>query len=95
MASSIVSFTLRGSELAFAATVTGLIAPYIHQSHLANDLPVRRSIYTIAVASLSMLFALLLLVPFSASFYFFPVDIMLFVLWIVAFGLLVDVSSFL
>lgn len=87
----IVQFILRGAQLAFAAIVAGITGSYLHSSN-ASSWDNGRFIYTIVVASLSLLFALLWLLPFSASFIHWPMDIFLSILWFIAFGLLVNVS---
>ncbi|KAI9795207.1 MAG: hypothetical protein M1833_007289 [Piccolia ochrophora] len=86
----LVSIPLRVGELIFAAVVAGLTGEYLHNYDKANVFPQKRFIYTEVVAGLSILFSLLWLIPFSAGFIHYPIDFVLFVLWIVAFGLLVD-----
>lgn len=83
-----VSIILRFLELAFAIIVAGIVGHSLHQSDEANATPLRRVIYTEVVAGLSILTALLLLFPMTYSFAVFAVDFILFILWIVAFGLL-------
>ncbi|KAK1572751.1 membrane-associating domain-containing protein [Colletotrichum navitas] len=85
----VVQFILRGAQLVFAAIVAGITGAYLHASH-ASDWDNGRFIYTIVVASLSLLFALIWLFPFSGSFIHWPTDIFLSILWFVAFGLLVN-----
>ncbi|KAI9675536.1 MAG: hypothetical protein M1829_003340 [Trizodia sp. TS-e1964] len=86
----LVSIPLRIGELAFGATVAGLVGKYLHDNDANDNLPGKRFIYTEVVAGLSILLALLWLIPFADGFIHWPVDLLLFVLWIVAFGLLVD-----
>lgn len=88
----LISFLLRVGELAFAAVVAGITGDYLHS---VNDEPnsdssKARFIYTEVVAGLSILLALLWLFPFSGTFIHWPIDLLLFVAWMVAFGLLVD-----
>lgn len=87
----IVSMILRAAELAFAAIVTGVTGDYLRRSE-ASSWANGRFIYTIVVSSLSMLFAIILVIPFSSTFVNWPMDIFFSILWWVAFGLLVDVS---
>jgi hypothetical protein len=80
-------------QLAFAAVVAGLTGEYLST---INDVPdsdpnKTRFIYTEVVAALSMLLALLWLLPFAGSFAHWLIDLILFIAWIVAFGLLVQV----
>lgn len=89
----IVQFVLRGAQLVFAAIVAGITGAYLHATQNTSSWDNGRYIYTIVVASLSLLFALIWLLPFSGSFIHWPMDIFLSILWFVAFGLLVNVSS--
>jgi hypothetical protein len=88
---SILSFCLRVGELAFAATVAGLTGEYLAANH-ESDWSQKRFIYTEVIAGLSILLALLWLLPFSGGFIHWPVDLLISVAWFVAFGLLVNVS---
>lgn len=87
----LVSMALRAAELVFAAIVAGVTGEYLHRSH-ASSWDLGRFIYTEVVAALSILFALLWLIPFSGTFIHWPMDIFMSILWWVSFGLLVDVS---
>jgi fatty acid desaturase len=87
----IVSLVLRAAELAFAAIVAGINGEFLHKSN-ADSWALGRNIYTEVVAALAIFFALIWLVPFSATFTHWPLDILISILWWVAFGLLVDVS---
>ncbi|KAK1540694.1 hypothetical protein CPAR01_06683, partial [Colletotrichum paranaense] len=86
----IVQFVLRGAQLVFAAIVAGITGAYLHATQNTSSWDNGRYIYTIVVASLSLLFALIWLLPFSGSFIHWPMDIFLSILWFVAFGLLVN-----
>jgi len=72
------------------ATVAGLIGHYIHIFTKGDTWPEKRFIYTEVVAGLSILLALIWLIPFTGGFIHYPVDLVLFALWLAAFGLLVD-----
>ncbi|OLN86387.1 hypothetical protein CCHL11_06374 [Colletotrichum chlorophyti] len=85
----IVKFILRLAQLAFAAIVAGITGAYLHASS-GSSWDNGRFIYTIVVASLSLLFALIWLFPFSSSFIHWPVDIFISILWFISFGLLVN-----
>jgi len=91
LADSFFSMLLRIGELAFAAVVAGLTGEWLHANkHLSNHTWTKgRFIYTETVAGLSMLLALLWLLPFSGGFIHWPVDLFLSILWFVSFGLLV------
>jgi len=92
-ASSVVSVILRITELISAAVVTGIVGEYTHYVDVANDNPGSRIVYTIAIGGIGIFFSLILMPPFSYSFYAFLVDFALFLLWIVAFGLLENLGS--
>lgn len=88
-----VSLLLRIGEFAFACVVAGLIGEYLHQLDEANVWPQSKFIYTEVVAGLAIVAALLWLVPFTAHVTNWPGDLIFFILWIVAFALLVPVVS--
>jgi hypothetical protein len=83
------SMLLRLAELAFAAIVAGLTGVYLHavKSGASGQ---GRFIYTEVIAAISILLALLWLLPFSGGFIHWPVDFVLSVAWFVSFGLLVN-----
>ncbi|CAM1501124.1 Fc.00g102860.m01.CDS01 [Cosmosporella sp. VM-42] len=85
----IASMVLRAAELVFAAIVAGVTGHFLHQSH-ADSWANGRLIYTEVVAALSILFAVVWLIPFSGTFIHWPMDIFVSILWWVVFGLLVD-----
>lgn len=89
----LLSLLLRIGELAFSATVAGLTGEYLHKNRGQRASQHKRMIYTITVAAISILFSLLFLLPFLGSFAKWPVDLVLFVLWIVAFALLADFNG--
>ncbi|KAI8160636.1 hypothetical protein K4K49_004631 [Colletotrichum sp. SAR 10_70] len=80
----------RAAELAFAAIVTGITGAYLHAHDNASSWDNGRFIYTIVVSSISMVLALVWLLPFSGSFVHWPMDIFISILWFVSFGLLVN-----
>ncbi|MCJ1277386.1 hypothetical protein MMC21_005198 [Puttea exsequens] len=86
----LLSIPLRIGELAFAATVAGLIGHYLRAFDKANSWPQARFIYTEVVAGIAMILALVWLIPFRASIVHHGVDIFMFILWIVSFALLVN-----
>ena len=87
--SRLLSVILRLLQLAAAAIVTGIIGDYISHVNKAGFNPADRFIYTIVIAAFSLLAALILLVPFTASLTLFPLDFLFFILWIISFGLVV------
>ena len=84
------SIILRLGELAFAAIVAGLNGEYLHAVQGARAWDIKRFIYTEVVAGLSILLAIIWLIPFSSSFIHWPADLIISVCWFVSFGLLVD-----
>lgn len=72
------------------AVVAGLIGHYLRAFDKANSWPEKRFIYAEVVAGISMLLALVWLIPFKSGFVHHTADLVLFVLWIIAFGLLVN-----
>ena len=90
--SKVASVCLRVSELICAAIVAGVEGHYLYLVNQANDSPNGRIIYTEVIAGLSIAFSLILMLPMKYSFWGFPLDFALFICWIVAFGLMMDVS---
>ncbi|KLU85356.1 integral membrane protein [Magnaporthiopsis poae ATCC 64411] len=84
------SMILRLAELAFAAIVAGLTGEHLHRTQNVSAWDNGRHIYTIVVAAISMLLAIVWLFPFSGSFIHWPTDFIISVMWFAAFGLLVD-----
>jgi hypothetical protein len=88
----LISLCLRIGELAFSAVVAGLTGEYLHHTKGTSAWNKKRFIYTEVIAAIGILFSLLFLLPFAGSFIHWPVDFLLFVGFIVAFGLLAHVS---
>lgn len=86
----LVSLCLRIGELAFSATVAGLTGAWLHQHKSTSAWSEKRFIYTEVVSALGIVFSLLFLLPFASSFLHYPADLILFILYIVAFALLVN-----
>jgi hypothetical protein len=79
--------------LAFSATVAGLTGAYLHAIKGERAWDKKRFIYTEIVAALGIFFSLLFLLPFAGSFLHWPADLILFILFMVAFGLLTSVRG--
>jgi len=86
----LLSLALRIGELAFSATVAGLTGSYLHAQKDQSAWSKKRFIYTEIVAAIGILFSLLFLLPFTASFIHWPMDLLLFAMFMVAFGLLAN-----
>jgi len=52
-----------------------------------------RIVYAVTIAGISIFCSIVLLPPLRYTFYAFPLDLLLFVAWMVAFGLLVNLAS--
>jgi hypothetical protein len=91
-ASKTVSVFFRIVELASAAIVAGLVGRYLTEVHDAHAHAGSRIIYAIVIAGISIIASLLLMIPWQMTFFAFPLDAILFILWMVAFGLLANVS---
>jgi len=80
-------------ELFSAAVVAGLVGEYLHKIDDANQNAGPRTVYAEALAGISLFFSIAYLPPLTYSFYGFFIDFSLFICWMVAFGLLEDLSG--
>ncbi|KAH6645609.1 hypothetical protein BKA67DRAFT_651344 [Truncatella angustata] len=87
-ASKVLSVLARISELVSSVIVLGLLGRFLYLLSEANVYADSRIIYTTVVASISAFVSIILFIPFTYSFLAFPLDFILFVLWLVAFCLL-------
>lgn len=90
--SKVCSVILRVWELVCSAVVLGLTARFVNlviRAGASND---ARIIYTLTLASISTLYSILFMPPLMYTFLAFAADFILFVMWLVAFCLLVTVS---
>lgn len=85
----IASMILRAAELVFAAIVAGITGAYLHAVKDSSTWDQGRFIYTEVVAGLSIILAIIWLFPFSSSFIHWPADVLMSIMWFVAFGLMV------
>ena len=90
-ASKITSVIFRIGELVCATIVLGIISRFLYLVDLGNGPTNGKVVYAEVIAALSIAFAILLMPPFPCSFYFFPLDLIMFICWMVAFGLLANV----
>lgn len=92
----IISLVLRAAELAFAAIVAGINGKIIDDTSDAgaDAWDLGRFIYAEVVAGVAVFLALIWLIPFSATFTHWHLDVFVSLCWWAAFGLLVDVSLF-
>ena len=89
--SRVVSVLSRIMQIISAAVVAGVLGHYLHNIHDGGAGSNGRIVYAVVIAGISLLVALLLIVPMKFSFFGFPLDFLIFVCWMVAFGLLVNV----
>jgi len=92
-ASKVTSVVFRLGAFISAAIVLGIVSRFLHLVGLNNGPNNGRVIYTEVLAAISVVFSLLLMPPFKYSFFAFPLDFIIFVMWMVSFGLLVNVSQ--
>ncbi len=90
-ASKVTSVILRIGELICAAIVTGILGHYLSVLYDANVNKNSRIVYTISIGAISLFFSMIFMPPLKYSFWGFPIDFILFICWMVAFGLLVNV----
>jgi len=91
-ASKILSVIFRIGELICATIVVGILGRYVSILDEANVHQNSRIVYAVSIAAISMFFSLIFMPPLKYSFYGFLIDFALFICWMVAFGLLVNVS---
>jgi len=73
--------------------VLGILGRFFHVLHLGRGPSDGRLVYTEVIAGISIAFSILLFPPLTYSFYAFPLDLAIFICWMVAFGLLDNVGS--
>lgn len=90
-ASKALSVCLRIAELIGSVIVLGVVGNFLRIVGDAGASADSRLVYVVVVASLGTFFSIILLPPFTYSFLAFPIDLILSVLWLVAFCLLESV----
>jgi hypothetical protein len=91
-ASKVISGCLRVVEFGCACIITGILAKFFYFLNMGNGGKDSRLLFALSMAIISIVFSIVLLPPLAFSFYAFPLDIALFICWIVCFALLEDVS---
>jgi len=89
--SKTASVISRLGALFCAGIVLGIISRFFRVVDLGNGPINGRLVYAEVIAAMSIAFAIILLPPLTYSFYFFPFDLIMFICWMVAFGLLANV----
>ncbi|THX99531.1 hypothetical protein D6D01_10436 [Aureobasidium pullulans] len=91
--SKIASIIIRANELLSAAIVVGILGHFLSIIDDANGSANGKIVYAVVIASLSLIFSIVLMVPLWFTFRVFPLDFVMFVCWMVAFGLLVNLTG--
>lgn len=92
----LVNIILRALQLIFAIIVAGITGNYLVRASGISNWHLGRLIYTEVIAALSIVVALVWMIPFpGSSFIKWPMDIVLAIGWFISFGLLVNASLFL
>lgn len=79
--------------LTSSVIVAGLLGRFVRHLHNIGFGGGSKVIYALSLSGISIFFSLLLLMPFKFTFWSFPFDLAMFVMWIVAFALLTNVRS--
>jgi hypothetical protein len=92
-ASKGLAVILRLGELACSVIVLGILGRFLAIVGQANTYADSRIVYAVVVACIAIAFSIIFLPPFTYSFMAFPVDFILFTLFLVAFCLLETVRK--
>ncbi|KAF2007207.1 integral membrane protein [Amniculicola lignicola CBS 123094] len=84
------SLFFRFSEFVCAAVVLGIMAHFLNDYDKTHVGPLSREIYTTVIASLSVLFSVIWMIPTTHQFLHYPIDLFLSAAWFAAFGVLVN-----
>src|SRR6187402_1923525 len=90
--SKVCSVILRFGELSSATIVVALVGRFLAILSDAHVGASSRIIYAEVIAAISLFFSIFLFPPLKYSFYACPLDFAIFICWMVAFGLLCNVS---
>jgi hypothetical protein len=86
--SKVLAVTLRLGELVCGVIVLGLLGRFLAIVGQANTYADSRIVYTVVIACIAIALSIIFLPPFTYSFMAFPVDFIMFTLFLVAFCLL-------
>lgn len=89
----VVSVLLRFFELCSAAIIAGVVGHFIYLVNQGDGHINSKLLFTIALAGISLFFSILFIFPFRWTFWAFPLDFAIFVMWMVSFGLLEDLGG--
>ncbi|KFA56381.1 hypothetical protein S40293_05064 [Stachybotrys chartarum IBT 40293] len=91
----VISVLLRFGEFASSVIVLGLLSRISYRISDAHAHLDGRIVYTMVVAGMSIVYSVFFCPPFKSLFLSFPVDFILFVMWLIAYCLLQTVWSLL
>ena len=86
-----LSAFLRFMAFVSSVIVAGLLGRFVHHEHKMGLSGGSRTLFVLSLSGISIFFSLLLMIPFAFTFWSFPLDFAMFVMWIVGFGLLAGV----
>jgi len=92
-AHKVTSACLRVLEFGCSVIILGILARFFQLLSFVNGPTDPRVVYAISMAAISVAVSLALLPPVKYSYYCFPLDMALFICWIVCFSLLQEVSA--
>ncbi|KAM0708840.1 hypothetical protein Q7P35_005493 [Cladosporium inversicolor] len=92
-ASKVVNVVVRFFQLCSDAIILGIVGWVLHRINIGNGPNNSRLIYVEVLAAMSLVVSIVLLIPFKFVFKAWPLDIILFIMWVVAFGLLADLTG--
>jgi len=92
-ASKVLLVLFRLADLICAAIVLGFLSRFLYLVHLGNGPVASKIVYAEVWAALSIAFAIILIVPLDYSFYAFPLDLIMFIGWMTAYGLLYNLTG--
>jgi len=88
-----ISVVLRCTEFISACVVVGIFGYFLRRLDLAGISANGRIVYAVVTAALGIVISICLIPPLRYSFWAFPLDIVMFIMWIVAFALLENLIS--
>ncbi|KAM5343432.1 hypothetical protein ACJ41O_011969 [Fusarium nematophilum] len=88
VAHKVISVILRFLQLSSAVIVLGLLCRFAYLISIAEVHLDGRIVYTMVVAGIGIVYSIFLCPPFDSLFMSFPMDFILFIMWLVAYCLL-------
>jgi hypothetical protein len=89
----ILSVLLRLGQFAFAVIVLGILSRFCYLISIVEVYADGRIVYAMVVSGIAIVYSIFFCIPVDALFCGFPFDIVLFIMWLIAFCLLVTVYS--